>query len=229
MTGLKKELSRLEKRIKALNKQKSTEISDLAFKLQADIKAARQPLNDLEVARDAKMQIFKQETESLLKQEKPVAEGIYAAIKQRESIKAKFEALGIRDPQFKNPALFYVPFYAVCYQVGLSRRYIFVPPSTASNIGFSAKLKGFFGISRIKAAFAPRFQAITALIATCQILVKRDTSFESELEELGEKNNLLNNRVAIDSIAKGLVYLQHEGLLSDREYQSLSKSIKTPS
>ena len=82
--GLKKEQNRIEKKIKNLSKQKSAETSNLEFKLQAEIKLARQPLLDLEVARDAKMLVFRQETERLLKQEKPVAEGLYGAMKQRK-------------------------------------------------------------------------------------------------------------------------------------------------
>jgi hypothetical protein len=42
---------------------------------------------------------------------------------------------------------------------------------------------------------------------------------------LGEKNNLLNTGLARDNIAKGLVYLKHEGWLSDKEYQVLSNNL----
>lgn len=180
---------------------------------------------DLESGRDAKMLVFKQETEKLLEQEKPVIQGLYGAIKMRETLDSKIEVLGFRDQQLKSPALFYVPFYVVCYQVELSRRYIFLAPSTSSPLGFSARLKGAFGMSKIREVFAPRFRAITALIDKCQILVKQDTSFECEIGELGEKNNLLETDSARTSIAKGLVYLNHEGWLSDREYQVLSNSL----
>ena len=87
------------------------EISKLNFELDAEIKLARQPLLELQAARDAKMLVFKQETEKLLKQEKPVIEGLNKSIKLREAIKANFEVLGIRDQGLKSPALFYVPFY----------------------------------------------------------------------------------------------------------------------
>jgi hypothetical protein len=227
LAGLKKERASLEKRIKNLARQKTEETSKLAFKLEAEIKLARQPLIDLAEIRDAKMLVFKQETERLIKQEKPVAEGLYGAIRQRESINARFEALGIREQQLKSPALFYVPFYTVCYQEGLSRRYIFLPPSTVHNISFSARLKGALGMSKIKEAFIARFRSITALIDNCQVLVKQDMYFESELGELGEKNNILNTRANLDAAAKGLVYIKHEGWLSDKEYQTLSDSLKS--
>ncbi len=94
-----------------------------------------------------------------------------------------------------------------------------------SPLGFSAKLKGAFGMSKIKEVFTPRFKAITGLIERCQVLAKQDTSFESEIGELGEKNNLLNIDLARASIAKGLVYLNHEGRLSDKEYQRFKQIV----
>jgi hypothetical protein len=223
--GLKKDLKRVEKNIQILGKQKVAELSKLSMKLEAEIKLMRQPLFDLEIDRDSKMLVFKQKSDKLVKQEKAVTEELYGAIKMAQTVNAKFEALGIRDQQLKSPALFYVTFYVVCYQAGLSRRYIFLPPSMTSELGFSAKFKGAFGISKIKEAFAPRFKAITGLIERCQVLAKQDTSFESEIGKAGEKNNLLNIDLARANIAKGLVYLKHEGRLSDKEYGVLKDSL----
>ena len=143
----------------------------------------------------------------------------------RETVNAKFEMLGIREPLLKSPALFYVPFYVACYQAGSTNRYIFLPPSTASAIGFAAKLKGAFGMSKIKELFIPRFKEITALIDKVQVLAKQDSLLDNEIRDLGEKNNLLNTDSIRDNIAKGLVYLKHEGWLSEREYQVLSISL----
>ncbi|MGD0994428.1 MAG: hypothetical protein ABR909_02765 [Candidatus Bathyarchaeia archaeon] len=223
--GLKKELKRIENSIKNLNKQKTKKTSKLQLELEAEIKLARQPLLDLEAARDAKVLGFKQKTEKLIKQEKPVIEGLNGTIKLGETVNARFEMLGIRDQQLKSPALFYVPFYVACYQAGLTKRYIFLPPSMTSAIGFAAKLKGAFGRSKIKELFIPRFKEITALIDKVQVLAKQDRLLDNEIRDLGEKNNLLNTESIRDNIAKGLVYLKHEGWLSDREYQALSSSL----
>ena len=145
-------------------------------------------------------------------------------IKFNES-NVNFDGLGLRDQQLKSPALFYVPFYVVCFQAGLSNRYIFLAPSLMSVIGFAAKLKGALGISKIKEMFIPRFKAITALINQLEGLVKEDSLFETELISLGEKNNLLNTDSVRGDIAKGLVYLKDVGWLSEKQYQSLSISL----
>ena len=95
----------------------------------------------------------------------------------------------------------------------------------ASPTGFAVKLKGAFGRSKIKELFIPRFKEIAALIEQVQVLAKHDSLLDDEIRDLGEKNNLLNTESIRDNIAKGLVYLKHEGWLSDREYQVLSSSL----
>jgi hypothetical protein len=223
--GLKKELKNTENNIKKLSKLKGQEISRLNFGLDDEIKFARQPLRDLEADCDAKVLAFKLETDKLLKQEKPVVESLNRSIKLRAAINANFEGLGIQVQGLKNPGLFQVPFYVACFEAGLSKRYLIIPPSTINGVDFSAKLKGAFGMSKIKDLLAPRFEAITALINKVQDLTKQNAAFAGQLDGLAQKNNLLTNSVFRENVAKGLVYLKHEGWLSDREHQDLSSRL----
>jgi hypothetical protein len=133
--------------------------------------------------------------------------------------------LGIREYQLKSPALFYVSFYVACYQAGLTKRYVYLPPSVIKSIGLTAKLKGAIGRPKIKEFFIPWFKEITALIDKAQVLAKQDSLLDNEIRNLGEQNNLLNTKSARDNITKGLVYLKHEGWISDREYQVLKNSL----
>lgn len=227
LNSLKKELKNVENNIKRINKQKVQEIAKLNAGLDAEIKFARQPLLELEATRDAKMLSFKQETNNLLKLEKPVIESLNKSIKLRETIKAYFEAVGIRDQALKSPALFYVPFYVACYEMGVTRRYLIIPPSTIGAVDFSAKLKGALGMSKIKGLLAPRFKTIKVLIDKVQVLTKQNATFESQLGGLAQKNNLLNNGLFMENIEKGLVYLKHQGWVSDKEHQVLSNRSTT--
>jgi len=225
LDGLKKELKRIENSIKNLNSQKNKKTFKLQLELKTEIESARQPLRDLEAARDARVLVLKQKTEKLLKQEKTVIVGLNGVIKLGEAVNSRFEMLGMIEHQLKSPALFYVPFYVACYQAGLSKRFIFLPPSMTSSAGFSAKLKGAFGRSKIKELFIPRFKEITTLIDNVQALAKQDSWLDREIRDLGEKNNLLNIGLIRESIVKGLVFLNREGWLSDREYQAVSGSL----
>jgi hypothetical protein len=223
---LKKDLSAIEGNSKKLSKQKTQEISQLNFQLDSEVKLARQPLLDLQTVREAKIHVFKLEAEKLFRLEKPVLEDLNESLTLREAFKANFEALGFRDQTLKSPALFYVPFLVVCYEAGLSRRYVMLAPSMFSLFDFSAKLKGAFGLSKTKDLLVPRFKVITALISKVEDHAKQNSRFESQLYDLVQRNNFLNNAAFRENIAKGLSYLKREGWFSDKEQQTLSNRLK---
>jgi hypothetical protein len=225
LDGLKKDLKRAQKNIKNLTKQKEAQTAQLKAELDAEIKHARQPIVDLEKARDAEMLVFKRETEKLLRLEKPMVDGLNGAINLGEAVSAKFALLGFADQQLKTSALFYVPFYVACYQSGFSKRFLFLPPLTSSTMNFVAKLKGAFGASRIKQVLTPRFKSISVLIDSVQELAKQESLFESQIVDLGEKNNLLIRQFSRGNIVEGLGYLRAEGWLSDKEYQAVKDSL----
>ena len=225
LNALNKEVKRAEKNIRNLSKQKKSQTAKLQLELEAEIKRARQPILDLEAVRDAKMLVFRRETEKLLKLEKPVVNGLDDAIRLGEEVNAKFALLGSVDQQLKSPALFYVPFYAALYQAGSSKRFIFLPPAMASAEGFASKLKGALGRSKIKQLLNPRFEAISGLIGNVQVLAKQDSFLEDQIRSLGERNNLLNSRLTRGNIAEGLLRLRSQGWLSDKEYQAVSGSL----
>ncbi len=222
--GLKKELKRVENSIKNLMKQKTEKTWKLQMELESEVKLARQPLLDLEAYRDAKVLSFRLEADKLYKRQQPVIDGLNGAIKLGESVNGRFESLGILEQQLKTPALFYVPFYVVCYQSGSSRRYIFLAPSVINALGFATKLKSALGMSKIKERLIPRFQTITDLIDKIQVLTKKDSFLEKQIIDLSERNNLLNTDMIRSNIGKGLIYLKDQGWLSDKEYQAVSNS-----
>ena len=49
--------------------------------------------------------------------------------------------------------------------------------------------------------------------------------FENQLYDLGQRNNFLKNSSYMESVQKGLVYLKHQGWLSDKEQQALSNRL----
>ena len=223
LSGLKKELKKIDSNIKRVNKQKSQELSSLVFELDAEIKLARQPLVELEAQRSAKIFAFKQESNRLLSLEKPILEGIDKITRLRETINAGFDGLGISDQQFKSPALIFVSFYVVCYEMGLSRRYLCIAPSAVSSVDFSAKLRGALGMSKTKDLLTPRFKTIAVLIGNAEALTRQNSAFEGQLWSLGGKNNLLKNSVFRVNVEHGLVYLQNAGWLSERETTELRR------
>jgi hypothetical protein len=225
LSGVKKELKNIDDTIKKLSKQKAIDISKINFEWDAEVKLLRQPLVDLEAARDAKMLAFKQENNRLRALEKPIVEGVDRSLKIGESINAGLDGLGINDSQLKSPILVYVPFYVVCYEARLARRYLCLPPSTASSVDFSAKLKGVFGMSKVKDLLTPRFRTVERLISNVEAFARQNSVFENQLWSIGQKNNLLRNSAFQAEVERGLVCLKQQGWLSEREKQDLSKQL----
>lgn len=229
----KKELSELEKQHKSIGKKlkqlselKSNGIVRLKVELEAKVKAERQPIVDLEASRNAKILIFREEIEKLEKQTKPVLDELDKSVKQREYITSKVEPLGVKsDPKVKSAVLLYVPFYVACYQGVFSKRYLIVPPSVAGSMGFSAKLKGVLGRSKIKDLFTPRFKTVSGLADKIRLNVDGDSEFEAEIEELAQKTNVLNRNPVHLDVKRGLAYLKDEGWLSEAEYHGFVERI----
>jgi len=226
LSEIENQLKDTEKELRDLEERKSLEIFNLRSELEAKTKEARQPLLDLESSRDAEILLYKQEIEQLEQQTKLILEQLGRTVKFRETSIENFAKLGVKkESEFKDVALFYVPFYVVCYKVESKKRHLFLPPSEANTIGFSTKLKSALGKAKIKQLLVPRFEVITSLMDTLQVLAQQNAIFETEMREMGEKANMLKMDSMRESIKKGLEYIQKEGWLSEKEHQDFSQKI----
>jgi hypothetical protein len=220
------ELKETEKALKDLEERNSLEVFNLRSELEAKTKEARQPLLDLESSREAEIQIYKQEMEKLEQQSNLILEQIGRLVKLRETSIDNFTKLGVkRDSALTDVTLFYVPFYAVCYQLESKKRYLFLPPSKANSIGLSTKLKGALGRAKIKQLLVRRFEVITSLMDTIQVLIQQNAVFETEIKELGTRVNLLTLGVASEGLQKGLAFLRDEGWLSEKDHDALRQRL----
>jgi hypothetical protein len=220
---LKKHLNSFEKRLKTLADHKADETLRLRREFDAKVKLERQPIVALEIARDEKLSVFKQDIQKLEKLTKPVQEELSRFVKQREAILAKSEPLGVKsDPKLKNSTLLYAPFYVAAYSGADSKRYFIVPPSLVGSLGFSAKLKSALGRAKIRDLLSPRFKAMSFLAEKIRLNTYSSSEFEIQIEALAQKNSILSPDLAVRN---GLFLLKGEGWLSDDEYQNFLASI----
>jgi len=226
LSEIENQLKDTEKALKDLEERKSLEIFNLRSELEAKTKEAQQPLLDLEASRDAEVLLCQQEIEQLEQQTKVILDQVGRTVKLRETNIENFVKLGVkRDPELKGIALFHVPFYVACYEVNSKKRYLILPPSEANTYGLSTKLKSALGKAKIKQLLVSRFEVITSLMDTLQVLSQQNAVFETEMREKGERANILNARSMRESIQKGLAYIRKEGWLSEREYQDLNQKV----
>jgi hypothetical protein len=226
LSEIEDELKKTEKTLKDLEERKSLEIFNLRSELETKTKEAQQPLLDLESSRDAEILLCQQEIEQLEQQTKLILDQVGRTVKLRETNIANFAKLGVkRDSELKGIALFYVPFYVACYEVNSKKRYLILPPSEVNAIGLSTKLKSAFGKAKIKQLLVRRFESITSLMDTIQVLAQQNAVFETEMKEMGERANILNKSSMRESVKKGLECIRKEGWLSEKEQQALSQKI----
>ncbi len=226
LEGLKKELDRIEDSIADIGKRKIVEIGGLDSKRDAEIHFIQQPLMQLEAERDAKMNTFKQESDRLMLQEKPVIEELNKALQTYQTIDSNFKLQGI-DANIGTPTLMYIQFYIACYDNGQTKRYLTIPPSKIGALDLSSKLKGAFGISRIKEVLSPRFKSITPLIDGVSVHAKWNPVFDAELLGLGERGNLLKSRPFLENVVRGLDLLRRDGWINEREQQDLGSRLSS--
>ncbi len=228
LSAIQDQLKAREKALKDLENQRASEALRLRFELEVGIKEARKNLVEIEASRDAKILVAKQEMVKLEKQTKIVSDQIGRTAKLREANIAQFDKLCLKPGSEElNKALVYVPFYVACYDSGTKKRYLVIPPSMVGTIGISTRLKGALGKARIKGFLVPRFREITSLVDTIQLQSQQNSIFETELKEIGKKNNILVIDSVHEEIEKGLLSLKDQGWLSDKDYGSIVASAKT--
>ena len=229
----KKEIVKIEDQLKQtgdalknLEERRGLETFKLKDELEAKVKEAMKNMLELEASRDARILIHKQEKERLEQKTKQIIEQINKAAKLREADVAQFAKLGIgRELGSDWNALFYVPFYVICYEAEQEKRYFILPPSAVTTIGLTAKLRGVLGRARIKELMSPRFKAMSSLNDTFYALIQQNAVFEAEINELGAKTNILNSSSSAAEIKQGLTSLKSEGWLSEKEYDAISQKV----
>jgi hypothetical protein len=87
------------------------------------------------------------------------------------------------------------------------------------------KLKGALGMSKIKRLLTPRFKTFAWLLDSINALALQNGIFETELNELGAKNNMLVDSEVRKEIKAGLSCLKSEGWLSDKEFDMIEQRI----
>ena len=94
------------------------------------------------------------------------------------------------------------------------------------SLGIKTKLKGVFGAGKMKSFLQPRSQAIATLLDQLVYLTKENPVFETEINEAGNKVNILREADSQAYIQKGIIELKNEGWISESEVQELNQSMK---
>ena len=209
-----------------MEERREIEIFKLKDELEIKTKEANKQLAELEASRDAKLLLHQQEKEQIENETKQIIDHIGKSLKLREVDLNQFKKVGINQPSdFSGNTQLYVPFFVICYQTEQQNRYTILPPSSATTIGLTAKLRGVLRRAKIKEFLAPRFKTFSSLMDTVSDMITQNAMFETELQELCTKTNILNSPASVEEIKKGLDQLKTEGWLSAKEYAAITKEL----
>jgi len=224
----RKELSRIEaeikeadERIKVPENVKKQEISRLKTECESRVDEAMWELREIEASRDAKIQIYEQETKKLEAQTATIIGQMDKLAKLRDATLDQLSELGMKQKRNKY-TLVHMPFHVVCYRVNSKKQYEVFPPSVANSMSFSLKLKTL-GRAKIKQLLVQRSKAITSLINKFLAIMEQNAVFEREINEAGEKANILQIENLRESVRNGLEKLKEEGWLSEEDLKSFSQ------
>jgi len=224
LSELDRKIEEMEEKIKELEENRETEAFKLRSEWETRIKEARKDLLELEASRDAKIQVYQQDMARLESLTANIIQQIGNLIKVREADLANFSNLGF--PQtLRHLSLVYMPFYMACFEAELKKRYVVFSPSVANSVGFTAKLKGALGKTKVKHLLAPRFKTVNMLLEKVPALMEKNAAFSRELHEAGEKADILKSNSTRKLIIEGLKKIKDEGWLSEKEFETFSQKL----
>ncbi|MCL1970251.1 MAG: hypothetical protein FWF66_02160 [Candidatus Bathyarchaeota archaeon] len=224
---LQSQYKKIEKQLKKLTEQKTSETLKLKQDFDKKIQTERKPITTLEKLRDDKQGEIKQESKNLEELTRLTLEELDDYITQQEKLLTNIEPLSLKtDPKLKNNTIIYIPFYIAAYNKinTNTKRYHIFPPAIANSLGFSSKLMGALKMAKIKNLLNERFKAVSTLGEKLQIETATNPELETQIETSAQKNNILNMKAPITN---GLLLLKEEGWLSETDHQMLLAALNT--
>ena len=226
---IRKRLPILEKNIGDVNRKigdvetaKKIEISRRRTKLDTRTDEAMKDIRELEASREAEIRMTEQDIASLEDMTSSIISQMSDKADSKKASLNEFDRIGAPKRR-REYALVYLPFYFVCYETELKKRYVVYPPSIVGSMGILTKLRGVFGARKMKSFLEPRSKAITAFLNQIVMLTQENPVFEKDISDVGVKVSILRSTESRIAIKRGLKELREEKWISESELEIFSK------
>jgi hypothetical protein len=217
---LKKKTKKIENRIENLETARNLEMSKMKTECNTRIEESKKILRELEASREARIRIIRPKITEMEESASLIMNQINEMVMSKKASLTNFDNIIMTK---KRRTLVYLPFYIVRYNLDSKKRYDIYPPSIVSGMGISAKLKGVFGVKKMKCLLQPRSKAITAFLNQLVTLIQKNPMLEKELTEAGIQVSALRTKKLRIGVKRGLKELKKEKWISKNELQILSK------
>jgi len=221
-----KRLEEIEKEIKEILSTRDFEISRLKSEYTLKTEEYMAEAKKLEAARDAKIKISLEATESLEKLTSQIVGQINRLIEARNLALKELRETGY--PVYKRKTtLAYMPFFLVCYGRDLKKRYITFPPSVANTMNGMSKIKSALRPYTVRSMLQEYSMSIANLLKDLLDSIQQNSMLENRIVKMCMRSNMLRQKAFRRDVEKGLKELAEGGWLSKEELQSLTSRLKS--
>ena len=231
ISRLKKKLSTLRKQIKVNTKRiqdaenaQKLEISKQRLKCCTHIAAVNMKFKDLQVSKQAKIIMKRQEIATIEHAYRYIAKAMQDTAQKIKLCKAQFDRITLSGRKYQSK-LVYIPFYLVRYENGEKKRYNLYSPSIASDIGFLTKMKDALVSAKVKAMLRPRSEAIKVFLNKLPLLFEQKPMLEKIVTEEGIQNSILLRKNLRTDVNKGLKELKNKKWISQDELERINRVV----
>lgn len=220
-----KRLKEIEKEIKKTSSTRDLEISRLKSEYAAKAESYMTEIRKLEAARDAKIKMSQEATESLERLTSKIVGQINTLIEARNLALKELRKIGC--PVYKRKTvLAYMPFFLVCYSRDLKKRYVTFPPSIVNTMNGVSKIKSALRPYTIRSMLQEYSLPIANLLNEFVDSMQQNSMLEDRILKICMKSNLLRQKSFRRDVEKGLKELAKEGWLSEEELQTLTSRLE---
>lgn len=229
-------LKRIEKKLPILNKKieanfKRSRKVETALKLEMakqktecdeQIEAAKKIFLGLQATRDAEITTRRREIATLENLSRYVICSMRELIQKKRVSLKNFDTVTMTEKK-GSCKLVYLPFYLARYEKGDDKRYVVYPPALVRDMGILTKMKGAFGVAKLKALFQSRSNTITKFLTQIIALIEKNPMLEKDITEAGIQNSILLKKRLRINVKKGLIDLEKQNWISKNELQTFGK------
>ena len=222
---IEKRLKEIKKEIKEIGSTRDLEISRLKSEYASKAEEYMTEVRKLEAARDAKIKISQEATESLKRLTSQIVGQINRLIEARNQALKNLREMG--HPLYKRKAtLAYMPFFLVCYSRELKKRYVTFPPSIVNTMNGVNKIKSALRPYTVRSMLQEYSLPIANLLKEFIESIQQNSMLEDRILKMCMKSNLLRQKAFRREVERGLKELSEEGWLSKEELQTLTSRLE---
>jgi hypothetical protein len=228
MEGIEKEIQEIQSVIKALEDERSKEVSSIEDAYKQLIESKMKPINDIAMERELEIKKRREEARDLSNKSLDIKRQILSMYGYAKASLEHLDQLPLKEFEGDRPKLLCLPFFFICYEDMKGRkRYKTYSPSIVQSPSSRLPLKWMRGIS--SQPLRPYSGQIMSIFEKFIKNLEADPVFEGEIYKMSKKLDLLSYYETRKQISEAINALMERGWILHRQGSQLKKSLEVMS